>query len=241
MTVKHEYFRVKMTLLEDIRKGVYPIGAKLPTERDMCDMFGVSRITIRKALSELEIEGWVERVQGKGTFIQEPKKRNSKYESMLSSTYSFSEELRRQNVTPGTRVLSLTTIMAQPPLTQKLQVEAGHMVDVVLRLLLADEIPYAYETSYIPSEYLNGATADEIARDGLYNTIEKKSGMRPNKAEEVLEAGIAPEMIAEALGRKGLLPVMQIERTAFMDERVVEYCTCSVTGDKYRFRVHLEG
>jgi GntR family transcriptional regulator len=241
MAVKHEYFRVKMKLLEDIRKGVYTIGAKLPTERDMCDMFGVSRITIRKALSELELEGWVERVQGKGTFIQEPKKNPSKFESMLSSNYSFSEELRRQNVTPSTRVLSLTTIPAQPPLTHKLQVAPGHMVDVVLRLRLADEIPYAYETSYVPSEYLNGATADEIARDGLYNTMDRKSGIRPNKAEEVLEAAIAPEMVAEALGRKGLLSVMQIERTAFVDEQIVEYCTSSVTGDKYRFKVKLEG
>lgn len=241
MTVKHEYFRVKMKLLEDINKGVYPVGAKLPTERDMCEMFGVSRITIRKALSELELEGRVERVQGKGTFIQEPKKHHSKFESMLSSNYSFSEELRRQNVTPGTRVLSLTTVIAQPPLTTKLKVEPGHMVDVLLRLRLADEVPYAYETSYVPSEYLNGATAEEIARDGLYNTMEKRSGVRPNKAEEILEASIAPEMVAEALGRKGLLSVMQIERTAFLDDRIVEYCTSSVTGDKYRFKVRLEG
>ncbi|MEG0494299.1 MAG: UTRA domain-containing protein [Clostridia bacterium] len=159
---------------------------------------------------------------------------------MLSSIYSFSEELRKQNITPSTRVLSLNRISARPPLTTKLQVEAGRLVDVVLRLRLADDTPYAYETSYIPSEYLDGATAAEIAQQGLYNTIEQKSGFRPDKAVETFEASIAPEVICEALGRKGVLGIMQLERTAYYKDVVVEYCTSAIAGDKYRFRVTLE-
>lgn len=241
MAVKCEYIRVKMRLLEDIGKGVYRFGEKLPTERQMCEMFGVSRITIRQALSEMEKDGWLQRVQGKGTFVQEPKKeKQEKFEQLLSSNYSFSEELRKQNVTPGARVLSLTRIIAQPPLTHKLELEPGHMVDVLLRLRLADDIPYAYETSYVPSEYLDGATPDEIARNGLYNTMMARSGVRPNKATEILEAAIAPDVVTQALGRKGILSVMQIERTAYVDDKIVEYCTSSVAGDKYRFRVKLE-
>lgn len=241
MAAKCEYIRVKMKLLEDIGKGVYQCGEKLPTERQMCEMFGVSRITIRQALSEMEKDGWVQRVQGRGTFVQEPKKETpKKFEQLLSSNYSFSEELRKQNITPGARVLSLTRILAQPPLTHKLGVEPGHMVDVLLRLRLADDVPYAYETSYVPSEYLDGASPDEIARNGLYNTMFAHSGVRPNKAVEILEAVIAPDVIAQALGRKGILSVMQIERTAYLNEKIVEYCTCSVAGDKYRFRVKLE-
>ena len=241
MAVKCEYIRVKMRLLEDIGKGVYRFGEKLPTERQMCEMFGVSRITIRQALSEMEKDGWLQRVQGKGTFVQEPKKeKQEKFEQLLSSNYSFSEELRKQNVTPGARVLSLTRIIAQPPLTHKLELEPGHMVDVLLRLRLADDIPYAYETSYVPSEYLDGATPDEIARNGLYNTMMARSGVRPNKATEILEAAIAPDVVTQALGRKGILSVMQIERTAYVNDKIVEYCTSSVAGDKYRFRVKLE-
>ena len=241
MGAQCEYVRVKMQLLQDIGKGVYALGDKLPTERQMCEMFNVSRITIRQALSELEKEGWVQRIQGRGTFVQESKKdAPEKFEQPLSSNYSFSEELRKRNITPGSRVLSLTRILAQPPLTNKLQVERGHMVDVLLRLRLADDVPYAYETSYVPSEYLNGATAEEIAQNGLYNTMMTKSGIRPNKAVELLEAAIAPDVIVQALGRKGILSIMQIERTAYYGEKIVEYCTCAVAGDQYRFRVKLE-
>ena len=241
MGAQYGYITVKNRLLSDIGQGVYKQGEKLPTEREMCEMFGVSRITVRQALSELENDGWVRRTQGRGTFVRHPDhKPEKKFEQLLNSNYSFSEELRKQGVTPSTRVLSLTHINAQPPLTEKLQVAPGSMIDVLLRLRLADETPYAYETSYVPSEYLNGATSDEIARDGLYNTMERKSGVRPNKAVEIFEAGIAPDVIAEVLGRKGVLSIMQIERIAFLDDRPVEYCCSSVAGDKYRFRVKLE-
>lgn len=241
MGARYGYLTVKNKLLEDIGQGVYRQGDKLPTEREMCALFSVSRITVRQALSELESEGWVSRRQGRGTYVRQPEaKRRNKFEQLLNSNYSFSEELRKQGVTPSTRVLSLSRIIARPPLTEKLQVAEGHMIDVLLRLRLADEVPYAYETSYVPSEYLNGATSDAIARDGLYNTMEKMSGVRPNKAVEIFEAGIAPEVVAEMLGRKGVVSVMQIERIACLDDRPVEYCTSSVAGDKYRFRVKLE-
>ena len=240
MAARYGYVIVKNRILKDITDGVYKQGDKLPTEREMCELFGVSRITVRQALSELAHDGWVQRVQGRGTFVCAPKPGKPKFEQLLSSNYSFSEELRKQGVTPGTRVLSLTRIHAQPPLTDKLMVEPGHPIDVLLRLRLADETPYAYETSYVPSEYLNGATSEEIARDGLYNTMQKRSGVRPNKATEIFEAGIAPEVIADILGRKGVLSIMQIERVAYLDDRAVEYCTTAVAGDKYRFRVRLE-
>lgn len=241
MVAKYGYIAVKNRLLSDIGKGIYKEGDKLPTEREMCELFQVSRITVRQALASLENEGLIQRFQGRGTFVHrsQPEKKR-KFESLLNSNYSFSEELKKQGVTPSMRVLSLTRIPAQPPLTDKLMVEPGHMIDVLLRLRLADDVPYAYETSYILSEYLNGATSEEVARDGLYNTMMKKCGVRPNKAVEIFEAGIAPEFIAEMLGRKGIVSVMQIERIAYLDDKPVEYCTSSVAGDKYRFRVKLE-
>ena len=240
--MKYGYLTVKNKILEDIGNGVYRPGDRLPPEREMCGLFNVSRITVRQALADLEHEGWISRAQGRGTFVTDAgkKKEPRKYEHMLNSIYSFSEELKKQGVTPGTRVLSLTRIPAAEPLTEKLQVEPGHMIDVLLRLRLADGNPYVYETSYIPSEYLNGATSGDISRDGLYNTMLKRSGVRPDKAVEIFEAGIAPEYIAEILGCKGVVSIMQIERIAYMGDTAVEYCNSSVIGDKYRFRVRLD-
>lgn len=230
-----EYLRVQRELTNQIRNGVYPENSKLPTERELCEQFGVSRITIRQALQNMENEGVIVRQQGRGTFVK-PRR----IEQRLSSIYSFSEELRKQNITPGTRMLSMITIPAQGNIQQALDLGEGVPVRAICRLRLANETPYAYETSYIPLALLNDATADEIALNGLYNTLRRCSGTVVDKATEVFEAVIAPQFIVDLLGRKGVLSAMQLERTAYCAGRPVEYCESFVLGDKYRFHITLE-
>ena len=88
-----EYLRVQRQLMDQIHKGVYRENGKLPTERELCEQFGVSRITIRQALQNMENEGVIVRQQGRGTFVK-PRR----IEQRLSSIYSFSEDLRKQNM-----------------------------------------------------------------------------------------------------------------------------------------------
>ena len=230
-----EYMRVKRLLSQEILSGSYPENGKLPTERALCGRYEVSRITVRQALLKLEEEGLILRQQGRGTFI-----RPHKIEQPLSSLYSFSEELKKQNIVPGTRMLSLTTMPVQPPVQKILGLENGKLIRVVCRLRLANEMPYVYETSYIPAEFLENATGDEIAQNGLYNTMAKYGGVKIDKAAESFEAVFAPQYVAEALGRKGALSVMQLDRIAYSGGRTVEYCSGFICGDKYRFRVMLE-
>lgn len=230
-----EYLRVQRELTNQIRSGVYPENSKLPTERELCEQFGVSRITIRQALQNMENEGVIVRQQGRGTFVK-PRR----IEQRLSSIYSFSEDLRKQNITPGTRMLSMITIPAQGNIQQALDLGEGVPVRAICRLRLANETPYAYETSYIPLALLNDATADEIALNGLYNTLRRCSGTVVDKASEIFEAVIAPQFIVDLLGRKGVLSAMQLERTAYCVGRPVEYCESFVLGDKYRFHITLE-
>lgn len=230
-----EYMRVKRALSQEILSGAYPENSRLPTERALCEEYAVSRITVRQALSKLEDEGRILRQQGRGTFV-----RPRVIEQPLSSLYSFSEELKKQNIAPGTRMLSLTTVPAQPPVQKILGLEPGRLIRVVCRLRLADEMPYAYETSYIPAEFLGDATGEEIALHGLYGALAKYGGVRIDKATETFEAVLAPQYVAEALGRRGVLSVMQLDRVAFSGGRAVEYCSGFICGDKYRFRVTLE-
>ena len=230
-----EYLRVQRQLMDQIHKGVYRENGKLPTERELCEQFGVSRITIRQALQNMENEGVIVRQQGRGTFVK-PRR----IEQRLSSSYSFSEELRKQNIVPGTRMLSMVTIPALGHIQQKLELGQGVPVRAICRLRLANEMPYAYETSYIPLAFLSDATAEEIAQNGLYNTLRRCSGREVEKATEVFEAVIAPQFVVDLLGRKGVLSAMQMERTAYCAGQPVEYCESFICGDKYRFHVTLE-
>lgn len=234
MAVLSAYKKVKLSLSEQIKSGKYPPGGRIPTEREMCEIYGVSRITIRRALGELEDEGIIVREQGRGTFVK-----HEKIEQPLTSLYSFTEELRKQNIKPDTRVLSYSQILAPNSLMRSLDVSTNELVAVIVRVYLANDIPYIYETSYIPAVYMGDATAEEIQENGLYNTLEKYAGFRPEKAVETLEAIIAPNYVTETLGRSGALSVMQVERQAYHGHEIVEYCCSYVAGDKYRFRITL--
>lgn len=229
-----EWKRVKNALCARIESGEYAENNRLLPERELCDEFHVSRTTIRQALLELENSGYILRQQGRGTYV-----RPRLIEQQLSSVYSFAEELRKQNISPGTRMLSLNTILAQKPVEDKLMVQPGTLLRMVCRLRLANDTPYVYETSYLPAEYLGSASSEEISVNGLYNTLYKHSGIRIDKATETFEAILAPNYVVEALGRKGVLCVMQLDRVAYSDGRPVEYCSAYVCGDKYRFHVTL--
>ena len=107
MGARYGYVAVRNKLLSDIGNGVYKVGDKLPTEREMCEMFHVSRITVRQALAELQNDGWVQRTQGRGTFVQNrEKKKEKKFESLLNSNYSFSTAVGLFN-----NVVNVTLVM----------------------------------------------------------------------------------------------------------------------------------
>lgn len=229
-----EHVRVYHALQARIESGEYSETGRIPPERELCDEYGVSRTTVRQALQNLKNSGFIARHQGRGTYVK-PRV----IEQPLSSVYSFSEELKKQNIIPGTRMLSLNTIIAQKPVEDILNVKPGTLLRVVCRLRLANDMPYVYETSYLPAEYLGNATSEEISINGLYNTLFKYSGIRVDKATETFEAILAPNYVVEALGRKGVLSVMQLDRIAYNNVTPVEYCSAYVCGDKYRFKVTL--
>ena len=229
-----EHQRIYELLLSQIRSGEYAEGSHLPAERKLCELFGVSRVTVRQALQDLKNNGFIAREQGRGTYVKP-----SVIEQPLDSLYSFSEELMRQHLTPGTRLLSLTTVPAQGHIAAALKLEEDIPVRCLCRLRLANEIPYAYETGYIPLDVLGNATPEDICRDGLYNTMKRNANIRVESATEVFAAVLAPPHVVEHLGRKGILSVMQLERTAYCGNRPVEYCESFVCGDKFSFRITL--
>src|SRR5690625_2363980 len=106
------------TLIKEMDQGVYKEHEKLPSEREFCDLYQLSRITVRQALQELELEGYIYKLHGKGTFVA-PKS----YNQNLVKLYSFTEEMSKIGKKPTTRVLSFNKITIDERLAEKMELE----------------------------------------------------------------------------------------------------------------------
>ena len=139
--------QLKNDLLEQIKKGIYISGQQIPTETELSELYHVSRITIRRAITELCNEGVLIKKQGKGTFVKSPMIFR-KFESQKNM--SFSESCRQNNRIPESHVLSFCKKPANSVTSDFLQLTSDEEVFFLERLLLADSIPVIDVHTWLP-------------------------------------------------------------------------------------------
>ena len=127
------YKQLMQKLRADIQSGVYPVHSRIPSEQELCETYQVSRVTVRKALSELTQEGLLKRHQGKGTFVGIPR-----IQKDLRNVNSFHDACRMMGCTPGTRVLHVQWTHPEEADRVALGCEADEQVVEIVRLRLAD-------------------------------------------------------------------------------------------------------
>lgn len=229
------YYQLKEVFIDKIKTGVWQIDKKIPTERQLCEMYNVSRITVRQALNELEKEGLLYRKQGKGTFVTAPK-----IEQRLSKFYSFSDEIRKMGLIPSTSILDFRIVKSDENISQFLNIAEGMLVYSIKRIRLANNEPFAIETSYIPCDICPDLAESEVASKGLYNTMRSKYGIFPDEAEETFEAIIISNEDASHLRINKNSPGLHLDRFTYANGRPVEYCKSIICGDRYKYRVTLK-
>ena len=202
----------------------------LPPERDLADEFGVSRITVRKAIDGLVSEGLLVRRQGSGTFVR------GRVEKNFSMLTSFSEDMRARGRTPRSEWLKRASGTVTPEEALTLRSSPGTPVYRFHRLRFADDAPMSVEYATIVAACLPSLEAVESS---LYEALEQ-AGNRPVRALQRLRAVLLTREQAELLcakpGDAGLL----VERLGFLqDGRAVEFSQSYYRGDTYDFVAEL--
>lgn len=231
------YLQLVDTLEIIIRDNMEP-NEKLFSERELTQVYGVSRITVRLALQELEKRGLVYKKHGKGTYVSEIS--NSAVD--LSQAYSFTEQMRRIGKIPSTKILSFSTILVTDFIAQQLQISLGNQVFELERLRLADGIPMMLERTYVPVEIFPGLNKERLEELPLYEIFFEDYGQQIRLAEEEFYASIALDNEANLLMIPNSSPVLHLIRKTYNERnRLIEFTFSIARGDQFRYTVSHQG
>jgi len=217
-----------------IQSGDLRAGDRLPPERELAQWFGVNRLTLRQALSELERSRLIRRSVGRrgGTFVAEPT-----VERDSSSFAGFSEQARRLGLTASALVLHVEQLPASSAVVRGLELQDGAQVFEVARLRLANGRPVVLESSSFPAERFAGML-DGPLEGSLYELLAERYDARPCRAVEKLEPVRADSHAAQMLGVARGAPLLLVERVAFdAAGRPVEFARDLFRGDRTRMVV----
>jgi GntR family transcriptional regulator len=209
------------------------VGAAIPSERQLTTDLGVSRLTVRAAIDELAREGYLVRRHGSGTYVQRPK-----IAQELTMT-SFTEDMRRRGMVPGSRTLSMTSTLAGARLGRSLQVSPSERILAIERLRLADGETMAIERLYVPEAVVPGLTQTDL--DGsFYELLNTRYGITIVSGTQAIEPTVTTEEESAALGVPLHSPAFLFERSSRDErERTVEFVRSVYRGDRYRIVTDL--
>jgi GntR family transcriptional regulator len=228
------YYQLEQGIKDLIEKSKLKPGEMIPSERELAETYEISRMTVRQAINNLVNDGYLVRKRGKGTFVAA-----NKIEQPLKGLTSFSEDMRARGMEPGTKVLDFQTIQASKYVSEQLQISEGAKVYEIKRVRLADHLPMALETSYIPCNLVFGLTR-EIVSGSMYEFIENHLGLKIKSGVQVLEASIARKVEAEILEIKEGAPVLLIQRISYLENsQPLELVKSVYRGDRYKFIVEM--
>lgn len=223
-----KYWLVKEELLRLIEGG--EPGSALPTERDLADRLATSRTTVRQAIAELVVEGLLERTQGSGTFVTEPKL------VQVHQLTSFSEDLGEQRV--QSRLLDVRREVPAAAVAARLGLDAGEQVHRVDRLRLVDGEPLAHESASLAGE-LPDLRGELERRGSLYATLREAYGIELDEVQDTVQTRLADPVEARLLDVETAHPLLLVHRLACDREgRPVEWTRSVFRGDRFRFVAH---
>ena len=203
-------------------------GTPAPSERELVAQFGVARMTVRQALDALVVEGLLERVPGRGTFVAHPKNRTVE-------VTSFSETMARRNKVAQSQTVLARLEQAGPGVARALEVPPGSAVVHWRRLRRAGGQAICVQDVYLDDALLTGFL-DSSMPDSLYEELSRR-GIRPTWAEDTLQADLPTAEEQALLEMDTALPVLRASRRALAGDRVVEVSRSVYRSDRYTLYV----
>ncbi len=230
------YFQVKNMVKEKIENGSLKEGDAIPSEAEFCEYLGISRATVRQAITELVSEGYLYRKRAKGTYVSAPKISAG----FFSRLESFHTEMEEKGMKPSTKVISISKMEASGDICGRLGLAEHTPVIYLERLRCADGQPVVYVETYLPYHGMELLLEQDFENQSLYQLMEDLFGRRVVRATRKIEAVIATPKEAALLQMPDKGAICLVRTTAYTAGGLpVEYSNARYRGDRNEFMVEL--
>ncbi len=230
------YVQVKNALRTGVLDGTYPPMSRMPSESELQAMFEVSRITIRQALGDLQREGLIFTVHGKGSFVAQPKAFQD-----VTSLQGFAEAMSAHGHEIVNRVVQFRFVPAPDYVAEQLDLEAQTTVAEIHRVRLLARQPVSYEITFVPEAIGKRLQRADLASRDIFLILENDCGIALGGADLSIDAVAAESAIARALETRTNAPLLRIERlTQDSDGKPLDFEYLYFCGGNFQYRMRVE-
>lgn len=221
-----------------IKDGMYPPRTKLPSEREICDEFGVSRITVREMIRNLKEENLVKVQAGRGAFVLCPKRDIA----VKVSLEGFTSDLKKAGKVPGSKLLRMGVVeLPDEEVVEAMRLTPADKVIRIERIRTVDGIPLAIHTSWLNLRFCDQIFDYNLAELSLLTILREEFRLKIKNATQSVFASLADERERELLSLLNPSSVMRETRTTFLESgEVIEYSTGTYCGEHYHLLIKLD-
>lgn len=229
------YSQIREIIRHRILDGTYPSHALMPSESQMTVAFGVSRITIRQALNDLQKEGMIFKVPGKGTFVSKPKAFQN-----LSNLRGFGEAMTSLGYETFSQVLSQRPVRVDELVARRLRLEQGSMAFQIQRLRYLNREPISVDVSYFPLDLGQRLAQEDLQARDVFAILENDYELNLTHADVQIDAITVDEWLAGHLRIAEGAPLLRIERLTYANEQPIDFEYLYYRGDAFQYRLRIE-
>ncbi|MES2820339.1 MAG: GntR family transcriptional regulator [Pseudomonadota bacterium] len=230
------YSQLKELLRMRILDGTYPPHSRMPSESELGKASGVSRITVRQALGDLQKEGLIFKIHGKGTFVAKPKAFQN-----VSTLQGLAESMTQMGYEVLNRLRSFKFVPANALVAERLQLEEGSLVTQIKRVRLLNREPVSLEITYLPQAVGERLEKADLATRDIFLILENDCGIPLGHADLAIDAVLADSELTQALRVEEGAPIMRIERlTHAADGTPLDFEHLYYRGDAFQYRLRID-
>jgi len=228
------YVQLMDEIISQIESGALAVDTKLPSERELCKQYDVSRTTVRQAMQELERDGFVITYRGRGTYVA-----SRRFNQDMSCLYSFTKSMEQLGMTISTKLIEFDKIQCDERIARKMNCVAGTEIYRFKRVRYADNEPLLLVTTHLPCKRFPDFDPEHLRTGSLYSMMTDTYNVNFTEARENLQIVRSRSDEIELLKLKRGEPCMKINRYTYEKDEIIEYAIGIAGGDKFEYNVVL--